>query len=183
MTTHFKLSAALIGVIAAIMVGVFLWLKHKVENVITIPQIPSGRSRLAPDDRQLIEFDEKRHRVAVTTSSGTVKMYARNPAVHIKNDGRVVIDRHLIGFQSRLTAGIGYGDTIRGMIGYNPVYWGAFEASAAAGFTLDKNYTFVKPYINAGYNFYGNVLINGGINPVSLFRKEVDYVAFLSVKL
>lgn len=184
MSTQFKYTLALSGLIAIVLLSVFFWLKRKVDSVITPPhiQIPS-KSRLLPDDRQLIEFNEKTHRISVTDSSGTVKMYARNPAIHIKKDGRTTIDRHLFGFQSRLTAGVGYSDTIRGFIGYSPVYWRAFEASAAAGFTLDETHTFVKPYANVGYNFYGNLLINGGINPVSLFKKEIDYVAFLSVKL
>lgn len=184
MTLQFKYTLALGSIIAIVILGIFLWLKNKVEDVVTLPSIPlPGKSRLAHDDRQLIEFNEKTHRVSVTTSSGTIKMYARNPAVHVKNDGRVTIDRHLLGLQSRLTAGIGYSDTIRGFVGYSPAYWRAFEASAVAGFTLNEEHTFVKPYLAIGYNFYGNLLINGGINPVSAFKKEVDYVAFLSVKL
>lgn len=182
MSNHFKHSLKVIGLTVVALLGVFFWLKHGIERIIHLPVIP-GHTGLASDERELVSFNEKTHRVTVITSSAAIKMYARNPTVRIKKDGRVVVDRHMFGFQNRYALGVGYSDVTRGTLSYNPLYWGPFEASVSAGFSLDKNYAFVKPYVGLGYNFYGNLLINGGVNPVSLFGKEVDYIAFLSVKI
>ena len=180
MTPHFKWSMGIIGVVAAILLGLFVWLQSRLNRIVHLPTVPANAA-LAADERELISFNEKTHRVMVTTSSGTIKMYARNPTVRIKKDGRVVVDRHLFGFESRLLLGGGFSDTSRLMLGYMPVYWGAFDASLNVGVTWDHRYVAIKPYIAAGYNFYGNAALNLGINPAGL--KELDGVLFISVKL
>lgn len=180
MSKHFKQSLALTGLLAIILAGAFLWLKRKVERVIHIPSIPQ-ETGLAADEAAIVRFNEKTHRVTITTSSGTVKMYARNPTIRVKNDGRVVVNRHIFGFQARPFIGIGYSDTTRALIGFEPVYWGAFDASISAGISLDNEYVFAKPYVAVGYNCWGNLSVNGGVNPAGI--KQLDVILFMSVKL
>src|SRR6266850_8056830 len=131
-SNHFKHTLKIIALIGMILFGVFLWFKHKLERAITSPSIPK-HAGLRPDEREIITFNEKTHRVSVITSSGTVKVYARNPTVRIKKDGRVTVDRHMFGFEARPYIGIGYSDTTRGLLGFQPFYWGAFDTSVAVG--------------------------------------------------
>lgn len=180
MSTHFKRSLGAIALGAVILAGLFLWLKHRVERIIHIPSIPS-HTGLAADERELVTFNEKTHRVIVETSSGTVKMYARNPTVRIKKDGRVTVDRHLFGFEARPFIGVGYSDTTRALFGWEPFYWGAFDASVSVGLSLDRQYVFAKPYIAVGYNCWGNLSVNAGVNPTGI--KQLDFILFMSVKL
>lgn len=180
MTTHFKHSLGLIGLISAILLGLFLWFRHKLEGPIYLPS-NSGHTGLAKDEQELVEFNEKTHRVSVVTSSGTVKMYARNPTVRIKKDGRVIVDRHIFGFEARPYIGIGFSDTSRAMLGFQPVYWGAFDASVALGISVDGSSVFAKPYVAVGYNCWGNLSVNGGVNPAGV--KQLDVILFLSIKL
>lgn len=177
---HFKHSLKIIGALVVLLLGVFLWLKHKAERIIQMPVIPAHIG-LRADERELVTFNEKTHRVIVETSSGTVKMYARNPTVRIKTDGRVTVDRHMFGLESRPFIGAGYSDTMRGLIGWEPFYWGAFDASVSVGLSLDKQYVFARPYIAAGYNCWGNLSINAGLNPAGL--RQLDFIVFMSVKL
>lgn len=180
MTNNFKRSLWTIGILSAVLIGLFLWLKHQIESVIVLPIIPR-ESGLMSDERELIAFNEKTHRVTVTTSSGTISMYARNPTVRVKNDGRILVDRHLFGLQMRPAIGIGYSDTTRALLSLEPVYWGPFDASISVGISLDNKYTFAKPYVAVGYNCWGNLSINGGVNPAGI--KDLDVILFLSVKL
>lgn len=177
---HFKRSLGLIGLAVVLLLGGFLWLKHRVERVISIPSIP-GHTGLAADERELITFNEKTHRVIVETSSGTVKMYARNPTVRIKKDGRVTVDRHMFGFEARPFIGVGYSDTTRALLGFEPFYWGPFDASVSVGVSLDNQYVFAKPYAAVGYNCWGNLSVNAGINPAGI--RQLDVILFMSVKL
>jgi hypothetical protein len=177
---HFKFSLKIIAVIGAILLGAFLWFKHKVERTIVLLSIP-GHTGLRSDEQELITFNEKTHRIIIETSSGTVKMYARNPTVRVKKDGRITVDRHMFGFEARPIIGVGYSDTTRGLLGFEPFYWGAFDASVAIGVSLDHQYVFAKPYISAGYNCWGNLSVNAGVNPTGL--KDLDFVLFMSVKL
>lgn len=179
-STHFKWSLRMIALVVTLLFGAFLWLKHKAEHIIQFPST-SSRSGLAKDERELITFNEKTHRVIVETSSGTVKMYARNPTVRVKKNGQVTIDRHLFGFESRPFIGIGYSDTTRALLGFEPFYVGAFDASLSLGISLDKTYVFAKPYVAVGYNCWDNLSVNAGVNPAGI--KQLDVVLFLSVKL
>lgn len=180
MTNNFKRSLGLVGVTAVTLFCAFLWLKHRVERVIVLPLIPR-HAGLAVDEQELVTFNEKTHRVIVETSSGTIKMYARNPTVRIKKDGRVMVDRHLFGFESRPFIGVGYADTTRALFGWEPAYWGAFDASISVGLSLDRQRVLIKPYIAGGYNFYGASSINAGVNPAGI--KQLDFILFVSVKL
>lgn len=180
MSDHFKHSLKILGLVGTLLFGMFLWLKHKVDKAIQLPSITSHIG-LAKDERELITFNEKTHRLTVETSSGTNKLYARNPTVRVKKDGRIVIDRHLFGFEARPFVGVGYADTTRALLGFEPFYWGPFDASISLGVTLDRQYVLAKPYISAGYNCWGNLSINTGVNPVGV--KELDIIMFVSVKL
>lgn len=181
LSDHFKHSLKAIGAALLVGVGTFLYLKHKVERVVALfPNIPH-RSGLRSDERELVTFNEKTHRVIVETSSGTVKMYARNPTVRIKKDGRVTVDRHMFGFEARPFIGVGYADTTRALLGFEPFYAGAFDASASLGVALDRQYVLAKPYIAIGYNCWSNLSVNAGVNPTGI--KQLDIILFMSVKL
>lgn len=180
MTTHFKYSLSIIGVSIAILLSVFLWIKHRVERVIQLPSIPN-HTGLAYDEKELVTFNEKTHRVTIETSSNVSKMYARNPTVRIKKDGRVTVDRHMFGFEARPFIGVGFSDTTRGLLGFEPFYWGPFDASGLIGLSLDKQYVFARPYLAVGYNCWGNLSVNAGVNPVGI--KQLDFILFMSVKL
>lgn len=180
MTSHFKRSLGVIGVVCVLLAGVFLWLKHKTDTIVKLPSLPV-HTGLRPDERELISFNEKTHRVTITTSSNTVKMYARNPTIRVKNDGKITVDRHLIGFEARPFIGVGYSDTTRALLGFAPFYWGAFDASVAVGVSLDKQYVFAKPYAAVGYNCWSNLSINAGVNPAAV--QQLDVILFMSVKL
>lgn len=180
MSNHFKHSLKVIGAATVALLGAFFWLEHRIARIIHLPVI-SGHTGLAPDERELVAFNEKTHRVIVVTPTSAIKMYARNPTVRIKKDGRVVVDRHLFGFESRPIIGVGYSDTTRALLGLEPVYWGPFDASVLIGISLDRQYIFAKPYIAAGYNCWGNLSVDAGVNPVGL--KQLDFIVFVSVKL
>lgn len=181
MTDHFKRSLGFIGLIIALLLVTFLWIKHRVERTITLPSISPTHAGLATDERELVSFNEKTHRVTVVTSSAIVKMYARNPTVRVKKDGRVTVDRHLFGLEARPFIGVGYSDTTRALLGFEPFYWGAFDASISLGASLDKQYVFAKPYAAIGYNCWGNLSVNAGVNPAGI--KQLDVILFISVKL
>src|SRR5215510_1178603 len=56
---------------------------------------------LPKDDREVVTYDEKRHRVSVTTESGTTTAYSRNPTVEVRKDGTIRVDAHLWGRELR----------------------------------------------------------------------------------
>src|SRR5260221_4659108 len=178
MTVHFRHSLRIIGIALVLLLGLFVWFKRQVDRLVVLPPISRGKG-LAKDERELIAFNEKTHRLIITTPSSTVKLYARNPTVRVKKDGRILIDRHLFDFELRPFVGVGYSDTTRAFVGIEPFYWGAFDASISAGISLDRRYTFARPYAAFGYNCWGNLSMNAGINPLAV--KQLDTVLFMSL--
>jgi hypothetical protein len=176
---HFKHSLKVLGAIVVLLVGGYLWLRHKIHNVIVPPQI-----KLPLNDKEVIAYNENRHTISITTAKGTVQEYSRNPKVEIRKDGTVKVDSNSWGPELRPFLGVGYSDTGRVYTGCNLFYVHQFDAAASFGWTADSNKSAFQPMLSIGWNFWSNSSLNAGVNPIPfVLQRKPELAVFLSVKL
>lgn len=179
LSSHFKHSLVLVGVFVALLLGAYIYLKHRIHDVIVPPQI-----LLPKNDKAVITYDENRHRIGTTTASGTTWQYSRNPSVEIRKDGTVKVDAHTWGKELRPFIGLGYSDTGRGYVGCYLFYFRQFDAGISAGWTADNRKPAFQPMLSIGYNIWSNASINVGINPLTVAGlSKPEPAVFLSVRL
>lgn len=179
-TLHFKRYVVGVGVVIILMVGIFFWLKHKIAKI----RNPSVVTIILPKDtKERVSFNEKTHILTVTTLKGTITEYARNPEVFIRNNGDVVINRHLLGLERDWFMGLGYADCPRIFLGVNLFHFSRFDIHASLGGASDSSRVLFKPYLGVGYNFWSNTSVNVSANPINFgVPYKPDIAVFLSVK-
>jgi hypothetical protein len=178
MSAHFKRSLAAIAAIIVLLLGAYLYLKHRIHDVLNPPHIA-----LPANDKELITYDENRHRIIVVTPKGTTTSYGRDPSVEIRNDGTVKVNSHAYGFEMRPFLGLGYQDTGRAYLGLDLFYLHSFDGYAAVGFG-NTSHAFAKPVIGMAWNFYSNTSIAVGVNPINIILYQKPEVSvMLSTKL
>jgi hypothetical protein len=179
MSDHFKHSLKVLAAIVVLLVASYLWLKHRIHDIITPPQVT-----LPKNDKEIVTYDENRHIISVTTSKGTVRKYSRNPEVEIRKDGTVKVDTHLWGTELRPFLGLGYSDTGRAYVGCNILYIRQFDFGASFGWTSDANKAAFQPMLSIGWNFWSNTSLNAGMNPVPyILQRKPEIAVFLSVRI
>lgn len=176
---HFKLSIKGITVLAALLLGVFLYLKHRIHDIIVPPHI-----MLPKNDVELIKYDENKHIVTTTTAKGTTSAYSRNPSVEIRKNGSVKVDTHAWGLEFNPILGVGYQDTRRIYFGVNHFYFHQFDLFSAFGFPMNNQAVLLAPIFGISYNLWHNTSINIGVNPVNIIlREKPELGLMLSVRL
>lgn len=179
LSDHFKRSLKLIGVVVALLLGGYFWLRHRIHDIIAPKQIT-----LPKNDKAVITYDENRHRVGTTTANGTTWQYSRNPDIEIRKDGTVKVNTHMWGTELRPFLGLGYSDTGRGYIGCYLFYFRQFDAGASFGWTADNRKPAFQPMLSLSWNFWSNTSLNVGANPVSIvLHQKPEIAVFLSVRL
>lgn len=160
MSTHFKRTVAVIVALAAILAGAFLWLRHKLGG----PDLKLGSgpsTLLRKNDREVVSYDSTSHTLTVTTSSGTVRSYTRDPVIHIQKDGKILIQKKLFGFEHRPFMGLGY--SLNGFQAYGGLYlldvW-----RLDAGFALGYHPGSLRPLLIVGYNLWSNTSLGLGLD-------------------
>jgi len=176
---HFKLSLKGLAIIALLLVGIFLYLRHRIHDVIVPPQITLPRN-----DKELIVYNENRHTITVTTPKGTETHYSRNPTVEIRKDGTVKVNVHTFGVELRPFLGAGYSDTGRAYTGCYLFYFRQFDAGASFGWTANANKPAFQPMLSIGYNVWSNTSINIGVNLLTIAGlSKPEPAVFFSVRL
>jgi hypothetical protein len=179
MSQHFKLSLRGIAIVAVLVLSTFLYLRHKIHDVIMPPHIT-----LPGNDKEVVTYNENRHIITVTTPAGTTTAYSRNPTVEIRKDGTVKTDANKWGPEVRPFLGVGYSDTGRAYAGCQFLYFYQLDAAASFGWTADANKSAFQPMLSVAWNFWSNTSINVGANPLSLAGLSKPEIAvFLSVRL
>jgi hypothetical protein len=179
LSDHFKHSLKAITAIAILLLGAYLWLRHRIHDIIVPPHVT-----LPKNDSELITYNENRHTITVTTPRGTETTYGRNPTVEVRKDGTVKVDANAWGAELRPFLGVGYSDTGRAYTGCYLFYFHQFDAGASFGWTADANRPAFQPMLSISYNFWSNTSINLGINPLTIARlSKPEPAIFLSVRL
>lgn len=180
MTDRFKSSLRLLGVIAAILLGVYFWLTHRLSGTVgsSIPQVvlPKGI-------KEQVTYDDKTHKVGVTTDKGTTYTYGRDPTMQLKDDGTLLINAHTWGLERRFFGGLGYCDGTRGYIGVQFFYWHQFDLSGAVGITIDKRKNAFQLVVGPSWNLYSNTSLHLAVNPVPMIISQPPEVgAYVSIR-
>jgi hypothetical protein len=176
---HFKHSLKILGVMCVLLLGSYLWLKHKIHNIFVPPQVVLPRN-----DKEIVKYNENTHTITVTTAKGTTTQYSRNPNVEIRKDGTVKVDTYLWGTELRPILGVGYSDTGRAYTGYQLLYIRQFDFGPAIGWTADNRKAMFQPIVFGGWNFYSNTSLSVGMNPLTYILQQPPIVAvFLNVRL
>lgn len=179
LSTHFKRSLAIIGVVVALLLGGYMWLKHRIHDAVVPPQV-----LLPKNDKEIISYNETRHTVMVTTAKGTTTQYSRNPKVEVRKDGTVKVDTDAWGVEVRPFLGVGYSDTGRAYTGCQLFYFHQFDANASFGWTADGNKPAFQPMLALSWNFYSDTSLNVGMNPVPfVLHEKPEPAIFISVRL
>lgn len=179
LSDHFKHSLKIIGALIILLVGAYLYLKHRIHEAINPPHIT-----LPSKDKELIVYNENRHTISVTTAKGTTTAYSRNPSVEIRKDGTVKINKDAWGTELRPFLGVGYSDTGRAYAGFQLLYFHQFDAGASFGWTADANKASFQPMLSISWNFWSNTSLNVGANPASyILQQKPEIAVFLSVRL
>jgi hypothetical protein len=182
-SNHFKRSLKGIAMLAALLVGLFLWLRHKVESFHPFTH-PNITVKLPKNDVELITYNENRHIITTTTAAGTTRTYSRNPTVEIRKDGTVKVDSHAWGLEFNPMFGIGYQDTRRFYLGVNHFYFHQFDLFSAFGLPMNNQHVLLEPITGVSYNFWHNMSLNIGVNPANIIlREKPEFGIMLSVRL
>lgn len=184
---HFKHSLKVIGGSALVLLGAYLYLKHRIHEAVTPTHVA-----LPAKDIELITQNENRHTITVTTKKGTTTTYSRNATVEIQKDGTVKIDDHKWGLEFHPILGVGYQDTGRIYLGINHFYFHQFDLFSAIGFPASQlgsvprseGYVFLEPISGVSWNFYSNMSLAAGLNTVNVILHErPEFGMLLSVRL
>lgn len=175
LSNHFKHSLVLLSVGAAILLGGYLWLKHRINDVLVPPHVT-----LPKNDKELLHYNENTHIITVTTSKGTTTTYSRNPTVEVRKDGTVKVDAHVWGLEHDPIIGFGYQDTARFYGGVNLLYIRQFDLFVAVGMPASQGRIFIKPLIGGSWNVWRDCALNVGVNP---FAPAPEVGIFFSVRL
>jgi hypothetical protein len=180
LSRHFKISVGLLALLSLLLFGLYRYVAMRIKEV--VPSRPT--SVLPKNDKELVSFNEKTHTLTVITAQKTVKEYAVNPVVELRQNGDVVIQRHLAGLSFDPFLGGGYADTGRLFFGANFLHLSRLNVGGAVGWTADNRYASVQPFLSIGYNVYSNTSINGTLAPLSIgSAKGIEIGGFVSVKL
>lgn len=176
---HFKLSLKGIAIIAVVLFGTFIYLRHRIRDVVMPPQIT-----LPKNDKELITYNENRHIITTTTAAGTTRTYSRSPTMEVRKDGTVKVDSHAWGLEFSPILGIGYQDTRRIYLGVNGIYFHQFDLFSALGFPMNNQRVPLEPITGISWNFWRNTSLNIGVNPANIILREKPELGFmLSVRL
>jgi len=179
MTEHFKRSLKALTVLAALLVGDYLWFRHSIHDIIVPPQITLPRN-----DKELISYNENRHIITVTTTKGITRQYSRDPSVEVRSDGTIKVNDHAWGTEFRPFLGVGYSDTGRAYIGTNLLYFRQFDFGASFGWTADNRHSAFQPMLSLGWNFWSNTSLDVGVNPAAfVLSHKTEIAVFLSIKI
>jgi hypothetical protein len=151
-----------IGVSVALVLVIVGWWKLQPK--------PSGKSVLAPADKEAVAYNSSTHILTVSTLKGTVTEYTRNPVIHIQKDGSVKIDRKLYGWEVNPFLGVGYGGGMRAQLGLGFFYAGRFDANTQLAFSATPGKVDIVPVMSLSYNAWRNTSLYVGTNP---FQKDL----------
>lgn len=171
---HFKTTIKLLGLCAILLVGLFLWARHKWNNSVLAAAQPVARATtlLTKQDREAVSYDSISHILTVATSSGTVRSYTRDPIIRIQKDGRVLVQKKLAALELAPFVGFGFADHARGYAGVYCVNVWRFDAGPAVGYYTGS----ARLNIVVGYNFWRNTSVNVAVD------SEKTIGGFFSVK-
>lgn len=180
MSDHFKRSLKLLGLIAAILLGVYFWLTHRLSGSAATagPQVvlPKGI-------KEQVTYNDKTHKVRITTEKGTTYTYSRDPTIEVKDDGTLAVNAHIWGLERRYFGGLGYCDGPRGYVGMQFFYWHQFDLSGAVGITTDKNRRALQLVVGPSWNPYSNTSLHLAVNLVPMATSQPPQVgAFVSIR-
>src|ERR1700674_638343 len=178
LSNHFKLSLTLLFIVALALFGGYEWLKHRLSGY-TIPGlIPRAAVVLPKNDKELVTYNDKTHKLTIVTSEKTIVEYAKNPTIELRKNGDVLVSRHLLGFELDPFMGFGYASRPAVFIGANVFHFSRFDIHGEIGF--DKSH--IGMYAGVGYNFWSNTSLNVSINPIGVVAARPDIALFVSLK-
>jgi hypothetical protein len=180
LSNHFKHSLKLIAVVLVLLFGAYGYLTYRVRVAVSSYK---AQHDLPANVKGRMSFNENTHILTVVTKKKTVREYARNPIVTVTEDDKVIIERHVVGFENQFFLGVGYSDCGRVFIGDNFYHVGRFDLFGTLGIAPDTTQTVVKVYAGIGYNVWSNTSLNIGIDPVNAILSYRPAVAgFVSVR-
>lgn len=180
MTDRFKHSLKLLGLIAAILLGVYFWLTHRLSGSAATP----GPQVVLPKGiKEQVTYNDNTHKIGVTTGKGTTYTYGRDPTIEVKDDGTLLVNAHTWGLERRFFGGLGYCDGPRGYIGVQFFYWRQFDLSGAVGITTDSGKHAFQLVVGPSWNLYSNTSLHLAVNPVPMVTSQPpDVGAFVSIR-
>lgn len=162
LSTKIKLSLLLILIV---ILGYALHQCNKPQTVIANKK---QIQQLAPDDRELIHYNETNHTVTITTKQGTTTTeYSRNPTVHIENNEAVKVDRHDYGFETEPYVGFGIHDRPRIELGASLFYYNRWDLGVGIAASTNSNLSvneWIRGEAMISYNVYSNTNLFVGVD-------------------
>lgn len=181
MSDHFKSVLKSLGIVVALLLAVYSWLTRRPEaKSLTVSNthiiLPKGV-------KEQVTYDDKTHKVGVTTDKGTTYTYGRDPTIQLKDDGTLLIDAHTWGLERRYFGGLGYCDGMRGYLGVQFFYWHQFDLSGAVGITTDSRKHAFQLVVGPSWNPYSNTSLHLAVDLVPLVISQPPHVgAFISIR-
>jgi len=162
-SSHFKRSIGLLAVSAAVLVGLFVRARNKVERDLPTSMLTRSVARstiLAKNDKEAVSYNSSTHELTIVTSSKTASEYTRDPVIHVQKDGTVKIDRKLFGLEFSPFIGVGYSDRFNTYVGLNLLDVWRFDAGVALAYSPGST----RPLLLVGCNVWRNSSVNVGID-------------------
>lgn len=158
MTNHFKWSLWSIGLIVVLLLAIYGYIQHKIDQNKDRSIISTV---LKPNEREKLIINEKNHTITTITRDGTkVQPIGPKSSITVGDDGKITIQTRTFGTELSPFIGVGFdsGITGRAALGLNGFYWRQFEL----GCGISDSFTNVKDarlFVQGSYNFYGNMAI------------------------
>lgn len=140
---------------------------------------PKPPTTLQPGELVQVHYNNETHKLTTITPTHTDTIYADNPTVHIAPGGYVLTENHPIGAKLSPFIGLGYGDTMRFHAGLTLFHAWRIGGNAALAFTSNPRYVAVVPVISVSYNFYGNLDLFVGVNPIDVVVPTQSRLSYL----
>ncbi len=158
MSSHFKISLALISVASMLLMAAGAWMANRLDRRGGAFQ-PIRSLALSAKDREEVLYNSTSHILTIVTSSGTVREYTRNPDIHYQKDGKVIVNRKLFGLEVSPYLGVGYSSRANAYVGVNLLDAWRFDAGVALALGGST-----RPLLSLGYNVWSNTSINVGLD-------------------
>lgn len=163
-------------VLAVLLLGAAVYIKGCMVGRKSAVPSQTAPTVLPPNEQAEVLYDDDTHVITTVTRTATKRSYADDPTIHFHNDGTLDVETHSFGTVLKPFIGGGYGDGLRLYGGMSFYHLWRVNLNCAIGIALSKSEKFVVPVLGPSYNFYGNMDLFIGVNPLELTQIQTKAV-------
>jgi hypothetical protein len=158
---HFKIALCALLAVGVTIILTYRTLKARIEAGVS--HTPASHVLLPKNDKEQIHINSSRHTITIVTPGKSTTEFAKNPTIEVRNNGQIVVARHITGFEVSPTLGASYGDKLRVALGSDLFYLYRFDVGVS-GLIANGGTNVFRLGVTCSYNLYDSTSIFVGLD-------------------